>query len=79
MRRVTTYYAKNRLSELLDAVTAGETIEILRRGKSAARLVPVPSAEQQFATPADAATWLRANRTKIARETIRDLIEEGRR
>ncbi len=33
--------AKARLSELLDRVEAGESIEITRRGKPAARLVPV--------------------------------------
>ncbi len=32
--------AKARLSELIDKVAAGETIEITRRGKPAARLVP---------------------------------------
>ncbi|WEK45357.1 MAG: type II toxin-antitoxin system prevent-host-death family antitoxin [Candidatus Andeanibacterium colombiense] len=32
--------AKARLSELLDKVEAGETVEITRRGKPAARLVP---------------------------------------
>ena len=32
--------AKARLSELIDKVAAGETIEITRRGRPAARLVP---------------------------------------
>lgn len=32
--------AKARLSELIDRVEAGETVEITRRGKPAARLVP---------------------------------------
>jgi prevent-host-death family protein len=32
--------AKARLSELVDRVEAGETVEITRRGKPAARLVP---------------------------------------
>lgn len=32
--------AKARLSELIDKVAAGETVEITRRGKPAARLVP---------------------------------------
>jgi prevent-host-death family protein len=32
--------AKARLSELIDRVEAGETVEITRRGKPAAKLVP---------------------------------------
>lgn len=32
--------AKNRLSELLDAVAAGEIIEITRHGKTAGHIVP---------------------------------------
>jgi len=32
--------AKARLSELIDRVEAGETVEITRRGRPAARLVP---------------------------------------
>ncbi len=79
MRQFTTYDAKNRLSELLDAVAAGETIEILRRGKPAARLVPVVTNAERFATPKDAADWLRNNRTKVGGKLIRALIEEGRR
>lgn len=34
--------AKARLSELIDRVEAGETVEIRRRGKTVARLVPAP-------------------------------------
>ncbi len=79
MRQINTYDAKNRLSELLDAVASGETIEIVRRGKPAARLVPVPSDDASFATPADAASWLRENRIRVPRASIRASIDEGRR
>lgn len=79
MRRINTYDAKNRLSELLDAVAAGETIEIMRRGKPAARLVPVPSAGSPFTDSADAARWLREHRLKVSRGAIRASIDEGRR
>ena len=34
--------AKARLSELIDRVEAGESVEIRRRGKTVARLVPAP-------------------------------------
>lgn len=79
MRQISTYDAKNRLSELLDAVAAGETIEIVRRGKPAARLVPIPVADTTFASPADAARWLREHRIKVPRNAIRESIVEGRR
>jgi len=35
--------------------------------------------KERFATPKDAAAWLRKNRTKIDVKVIRELIEEGRR
>ncbi len=79
MRQISTYDAKNRLSELLDAVASGETIEIVRRGKPAARLVPIPSEDAPFASPADAAGWLRGNRIRVTRSSIRESIDEGRR
>lgn len=41
MRSVGTFEAKNKLSELLDAVERGEEVEITRRGKPVARLVHV--------------------------------------
>lgn len=41
MERINLADAKARLSEIVDRVEAGESIEITRRGKIAARLVPV--------------------------------------
>lgn len=41
MERINIADAKARLSEIVDRVEAGESIEIVRRGKTAARLVPV--------------------------------------
>lgn len=40
MIRISLAGAKARLSEIVDRVEAGESIEITRRGKTAARLVP---------------------------------------
>lgn len=40
MKHVNLADAKARLSELVDLAQAGETIEILRRGKPVARLTP---------------------------------------
>lgn len=34
--------AKARLSELIDRVVGGDTVEITRRGKAVAKLVPAP-------------------------------------
>jgi prevent-host-death family protein len=79
MRQISTYDAKNRLSELLDAVASGETIEIVRRGKPAAWLVPIPVSDAQFSSPAEAARWLRENRSRVPRNSIRASINEGRR
>lgn len=40
--------AKARLSELLDRVEAGETIDITRRGKRVARLTAVPTPRKRI-------------------------------
>lgn len=40
MKEIGTFEAKNRLSELLNWVEAGEEVLITRRGKVVARLVP---------------------------------------
>ena len=79
MRQISTYDAKNRLSELLDAVASGETIEIVRRGKPAARLVPIPADNAKFASAAEAVRWLRENRSPVPQNSIRASIDEGRR
>jgi prevent-host-death family protein len=46
MTRVNLADAKAHLSELLNRVEAGETVEILRRGKPVAQLVPVKTAKK---------------------------------
>lgn len=47
MERINLADAKARLSEIVDRVEAGESIEIVRRGKPAARLLP-PAAEREW-------------------------------
>lgn len=79
MRQFSTFDAKNRLSELLDAVGRGETIEITRRGKPAARLVPIAIENDRFPTPEAAAHWLRSNRVPIDVTELRSLRDEGRK
>lgn len=43
MERITLDDARAHLSEIIDRVEAGETVEITREGKLAARLVPATS------------------------------------
>lgn len=43
------FEAKTRLSELLAAAEAGESVTITRRGRPVARLVPVTTAEERRA------------------------------
>jgi prevent-host-death family protein len=67
--------AKAHLSELVDRAEAGETIDIVRRGKLAARLVPPEKTTQ----PIDIA-GLRALREKqpYQSESGADLVREMR-
>jgi prevent-host-death family protein len=46
MKTVNLADAKAHLSELIDGVVGGDTVEILRRGKPVARLVPVDSTKK---------------------------------
>jgi prevent-host-death family protein len=78
MVEVALFEAKNRLSELIDRVQAGEVIVITRRGKAVARLGALAD------TPADAqeaVARLRASRqgVRLGGLKVRDLIAEGRR
>lgn len=80
MNDVALFDAKNRLSELIHRVEAGEEIAITRRGKIVARLVPaVPEAASQRALEAVAA--LRASRkgVTLGKLSSRELIRAGRR
>jgi prevent-host-death family protein len=80
MTEVALFDAKNRLSELIDRVQAGEVFVITRRGKVVARLAPPDDADprRQAQTAVDA---LRASRqgVSLGRLRSRDLVREGRR
>jgi prevent-host-death family protein len=80
MSDVALFEAKNRLSELINRVEAGEEIAITRRGKVVARLVP-PAPEEANQRARDAIANLRASRkgVSLGRLNSRDLIREGRR
>jgi prevent-host-death family protein len=80
MNDVALFDAKNRLSELINRVEAGEEIAITRRGKVVARLVPAaPEEAEQRARKAIAE--LRSSRKGVSLGGLnsRDLVREGRR
>jgi len=75
------FEAKNRLSELVDRVIAGETIEITRHGKVVARLAPPESDESRQRSAQDAVGRLQqaSQGVSLGRLKSRDLVREGRR
>ena len=80
MNDIALYEAKNRLSELIHRVEAGEEISITRRGKVVARLVP-PAHEEAGQRARGAIAGLRASRkgVSLGRLSSADLIRDGRR
>jgi prevent-host-death family protein len=80
MHDIALFEAKNRLSELINRVEAGEEIAITRRGKVVARLVPAVS-DETGQRAQEAVDRLLASRqgVSLGRLKSRDLIGEGRR
>jgi prevent-host-death family protein len=78
MTEIALYEAKAHLSALIERVEqAGEEIVITRRGRPAARLVPVDDAS---AIESALALLLAAREASTpGAETLRELIDEGRR
>lgn len=77
-RSVGAYEAKTKLGELLDQVESGQEITITRRARDVARLVPAA----QPAIDHTVFTRIRALRSRLSlsnKDSIRDLINEGRR
>ena len=81
MTAIGTFEAKNKLSELLDRVEAGEEITITRHGKPVARLVAPAMDTERLAKAKAAAESIRKNSIgkSLGGLKIKDLIEEGRR
>jgi prevent-host-death family protein len=81
MSVVALFEAKNRLSELVDRVLAGEVIEITRRGKVVARLAPPEDEATRQRQAQDAVARLQTASQGVSLGTLksRDLIREGRR
>jgi prevent-host-death family protein len=81
MTAVALFEAKNRLSELVDRVLAGEVIEITRHGKVVARLAPPEdeATQQRRAQEAVARLQEASRGVSLGRLSSRDLIRAGRR
>ena len=75
MERINLADAKARLSEIVDRVEAGESIEITRRGKPVARLTPTTPEKK----PVDvAALRLAASKIPYQHESGADVIRKMR-
>ena len=80
VREIGAFEAKTHLSALLDAVAAGETVIITKRGRPVARLVPHDAANREDRGRAVAA--LRALRRRIGWASVDEILalrDEGRR
>ncbi len=74
------YEAKTRFSQLLQQVSKGETIEITRRGKTIARLVPSILEKPNIAKAIKEMEEFQKNGPTLGPGlTIKQMIEEGRR
>jgi prevent-host-death family protein len=71
------YEAKTHLPALLAKVEGGDTVTITKHGRPVARLVPVSTRS----SPLSIVAALRAARVGVHRgeDSVRDMIEEGRR
>jgi prevent-host-death family protein len=80
MVEIALFEAKNRFSELVHRVEAGEEISITRRGKVVARLVaPVAGDATQRALDAVAALRSARRGVSVGKLSSADLIRQGRR
>lgn len=77
MKTIGAYEAKSRLSALLDEVEAGAKITITKHGRPVAILLPASGATTDLD---GAVTKLRrfAEKHRLGRTSIRELIDEGR-
>jgi prevent-host-death family protein len=77
MTTIGIYDAKNKLSELLDRVEAGETIAVTRHGKKVALLTPV---NQERPSTRESIARLRKLRSgsRLGGLEIKELRDEGR-
>ena len=80
MTEIALFDAKNRLSELIDRLQAGEVFTITRRGKPVAQLA-LPQGGDAADRGQAAVAQLQASRTGVSLAGLRskDLINQGRR
>jgi len=79
MRELGVLEARNRLSELLNAVELGEELLITRRGRPVAKLVPAaPGFDRAAARKAAEDIWAIGARQTLGGLTIKELVNEGR-
>lgn len=79
METVGAYEAKTHLAALLDRVARGERIAIARHGVPVAVLHPVQAPKRMAVREAIAELRRFRDRHSLGGDTIRSLIEEGRR
>ena len=79
MKTIGAFEAKTHLSELLDLAAIGQRFTITKRGKPVAMIVPLE--EEPRRTPEEAVAAIRAARVgaDLGGDSIKDLIDEGRR
>lgn len=72
------YDAKTHLPRLLDQVERGDRVTITKHGRPVARLVPVPGSAARLD---EVIAALRSARIGVRRgdDSVRDMVEEGRR
>ncbi|NYT40042.1 type II toxin-antitoxin system prevent-host-death family antitoxin [Sphingomonas sp. R-74633] len=81
MERINLADAKARLSEIVDRVETGESIEIVRRGKPAARLVPAAAKREWKPVDVEALRKLHAQmsvKQESAGEFVRRMRDDAR-
>jgi prevent-host-death family protein len=84
MKQIGVYDAKTHLTQLLDEVERGETIEITRHGHPVARVIPVHEEPERLSV-AEAIEEMHRLREEIATShpgvtyDVKALINEGRR
>ena len=71
------YEAKNKLSELVDRVEAGETIVITRHGRQVALLIPVHQDRSSSRQTIERLRQLRKG-SRLGGLKVRELRDEGR-
>lgn len=77
--QVGTFEAKNRLSELLALVEAGQEVTITRNGKPVARIIAAEGRDLEDARRAVEGLRAIRARSRPGPESLKDLVNEGRR